>query len=44
MFYGDGKVKQVVQKEKVVKVPVQKGPAELKEELAKVMLIEKLVA
>jgi len=27
-----------------VKVPIQKGPAELKEELAKVMLIEKLVA
>jgi hypothetical protein len=32
------------EKEKVVRVPMQKGPAEVREELAKVLLIEKLVA
>lgn len=36
---------KVVEKEKdrIVKVPMQKGPAEVREDLAKVMLIEKLV-
>jgi hypothetical protein len=32
------------EKEKVVRVPMQKGPAEVREDLAKVLLIEKLVA
>lgn len=32
------------EKEKIVKIPVGRGPAEVKEDLAKVLLIEKLIA